>query len=68
MNFITRIELTDLSDAELTALCGLILKELGQATPGSLAYQAAMLSLESIRHEQAKRRHALRPKPTAPRP
>jgi hypothetical protein len=66
MNFITRIELTELDDAELAGLFSLISKELALAKPGSFEWQGAMLSLDSIRHEQAKRRRAIRPKPGGP--
>jgi len=60
------MELTDLSDAELSGLFGRISRELSQAKPKSVEWQGAMISLESIRHEQAKRRTVLRPKPPGP--
>ncbi len=66
MNLITRIELTDRTDAELAALFALISKELAQAKYGSLEWHGLMISLESIRHEQAKRRIIVRPKPRGP--
>lgn len=66
MNFITRMELIDLSDVELSGLFGRISRELSQAKPGSVEWQGATISLESIRHEQAKRCTVLRPKPPAP--
>ena len=66
MNLITRIELTDLTDAELSALFGLIVKELSQAKTGSVEWHGAVISLENIRREQAKRRVIVRPKPRGP--
>ena len=66
MNLITRIELTDRTDAELAALLALISRELAQAEQGSLEWQGAMISLENIRREQAKRRVIVRPKPRGP--
>lgn len=66
MNFMTRLELKDFSDAELAALFALISRELGQATEGSLEWQAAMESLENILREQGKRRVAVRPRPRGP--
>jgi len=66
MNLITRIELRDRTDAELAALYALISRELAQAEQGSLEWQGAMISLENIRHEQAKRRVIVRPKPRGP--
>ena len=62
MNLITRIELKDRTDAELAALFALISREFAQAEPGSLEWQGAMISLESIRHEQARRRVVIRPR------
>ena len=66
MNLITRIELREHTDAELAALLALISREFAQAEPGSLEWQGAMISLESIRHEQAKRRVVIRPQPRGP--
>jgi hypothetical protein len=66
MNLITRIELTDRTEAELAALFALISRELAQAEHGSLEWQGGMISLENIRREQAKRRVIVRPKPRGP--
>jgi|GEM_PF-1515784 len=66
MNLITRMELTDLTDAELSALFGLIVKELSQAKTGSVEWHGAVISLENIRREQAKRRVVIRPRPRGP--
>lgn len=67
MNFMTRMELTEFSDAELASLFARISRELAQATEGSLAWQAAMASLENILREQGKRRlAAARPRPKPP--
>lgn len=66
MNFITRMELAEYTDAELAALLALISRELGQAQQGSLEWQGAMISLENIRREQAKRRVVIRPQPHGP--
>ena len=63
MNFMTRLELKEFSDAELVALLALILRELGEAKEGSLEWYAAMTSLDNIQHEQAKRRVIVRPQP-----
>jgi hypothetical protein len=66
MNFITRMVLAEYTDAELAALLALISRELAQAKYGSLEWQGAMISLENIRREQAKRRVIVRPKPRGP--
>ncbi len=66
MNFITRMALAEYTDAELAALLALISRELAQAKYGSLEWHGLMISLESIRHEQAKRRIIVRPKPRGP--
>jgi hypothetical protein len=66
MNLITRMELTDLTDAELSALFGLIVKEISQAKTGSVEWHGAVISLENIRREQAKRRVVIRPRPRGP--
>ncbi len=66
MNLITRMELTELTDAELSALFGLISRELSQAKQGSLEWHGGMISLENIRREQAKRRVVIRPRPRGP--
>lgn len=63
MNLISRIELTDLTDAELGALFGRISRELSEAIPESLEWRAALISLDNIRHEQARRRAAVKPRP-----
>ncbi len=63
MNLITRIELTDLSEAELADLFALISREFAQAEPGSLEWQSCTISLDNIRREQAARRVIVRPKP-----
>jgi len=60
------MELTDLTDAELSALFGLIVKELSQAKTGSVEWHGAVISLENIRREQAKRRVVIRPRPRGP--
>ena len=62
MNLITRIELTDRTDAELAGLFALITRELAQAEHGSLEWHGGMISLESIRHQQAKRCVVMRPR------
>jgi len=51
------------SEAELADLFARISREFAQATPGSLEWQSAMLSLDNIRREQAARRVIVRPKP-----
>ena len=66
MNLITRIELTDRTEAELAALFALISRELGQAKYGSLEWHGGMISLDNIRREQAKRRVIVRPQPRGP--
>jgi len=66
MNLITRMELTDLTDAELSALFDLIVRELSQAQTGSVEWHGAVISLENIRREQAKRRVVIRPRPRGP--
>ena len=66
MNLITRMELTELTDAELSALFGLISKELSQTEQGSLEWHGGLISLENIRREQAKRRVINRPRPRGP--
>jgi hypothetical protein len=58
--------LTELTDAELAALFGLISKELAQAEPGSVEWHGGVISLENIRREQAKRRVVIRPRPRGP--
>ena len=63
MNLITRMELKDLSEAELADLFALISRKLAHAKPGSLEWQSAKLSLENIQREQAARRLIVRPKP-----
>ena len=63
MNFITRMELKEHTDAELAALFALISREFAQAEPGSLEWHGAMISLDNIRREQAKRRP---PRPCGP--
>jgi hypothetical protein len=63
MTLIARTELTYLTGAELAALFALISRELTQAKPGSLEWEEAMMSLENIRREQAKRRGAMQPRP-----
>jgi len=63
MNFITRTDLTDLSEAELSDLLVLISRELAQAKPGSMEWQSCKISLDNIRREQAARRVIVRPKP-----
>lgn len=63
MILITRMELTDHSEAELVDLFTRISRVLAHAKPGSLEWQIAMLSLENIRREQAARRAIVRPKP-----
>ena len=66
MNFITRMALTEYTDAELAALFALISRELAQAKYGSLEWHGGMISLENIRREQGKRRVIVRPKPCGP--
>ena len=66
MNFITRIGLTDRTDAELAALLALISREHAQAKYGSLEWHGGMISLESIRHQQAKRCVVMRPRLRGP--
>jgi hypothetical protein len=66
MNFITRMELSDRTDAELAALFALISREFAQAEPGSLEWHGEMISLDNIRREQAKRRPVIRPQPQGP--
>ncbi len=66
MNLITRMELTDLTDAELSALFGLISRELSQANRGSLEWHRGVISLENIRREQAKRCVVIRPRARVP--
>ncbi len=66
MNLITRMELTELTDAELSALFGLISRELSQAEQGSLEWHGGVISLENIRREQAKRRVPIPPRPRGP--
>ncbi len=66
MNLVTRIELAQLTDAELSGLFARISREVSQATPGSLEWHSAVISLDNIRHEQAKRRVVIRPKPRGP--
>ena len=66
MNLITRIQLKDHTDAELAALFALISREFARAEPGSLEWHGGMISLDSIRHEQAKRRPVIRPQPRDP--
>jgi len=66
MNLITRMELTELSEAELAALFALISSELAHAKPGSPEWHSATISLENIRHERAKRRAVIRPQPRGP--
>jgi len=60
------MELTDLTDAELSALFDLIVRELSQAQTGSVEWHGAVISLENIRREQAKRRVAIPPRPRGP--
>jgi len=60
------MELTDLTDAELSALFDLIVRELSQAQTGSVEWHGAVISLENIRREQAKRRVVIRPRPRGP--
>ncbi len=66
MNFITRMELSDRTDAELAALFALISREFAQAEPRSLQWHGDMISLDNIRREQAKRRLVIRPQPRGP--
>ena len=63
MTLIPRMELSYLTGAELAALFALIVRELAEAKPGSLEWEAALISLENIRREQAKRRVTVQPKP-----
>ena len=56
MNLITRIELTDRTDAQVSAMFARITWEVSQAKTRSLEWHSAVISLENIRHEQAKRR------------
>ncbi len=66
MNAITRTELAKLTDAELSGLFARITLEVSQAKPRSLEWHYAVISLENIRHEQAKRRVIIRPRPRGP--
>jgi len=66
MNLITRIELTDRTDAELAALFALISREFAQAEPGSVEWHGRMITLDNIGREHAKRRAVIRPQPRSP--
>jgi len=66
MNFLTPTELKQRSDADLVSLYGLILGDLPKARRDSVEWHAAMLSLENIRREQARRRAVRRPTPRGP--
>lgn len=66
MNLITRMELTDHSEAELAALFALISSEFAHAKHGSLEWHGATISLDNIRREQAARRAVTQPRPRGP--
>ena len=66
MNFISRVELTHLTEVELNELFDLISSEVLHAKPGSVEWQSGMLSLDNMRHERQRRRDLRRLKPRGP--
>ena len=66
MYLVTPIEARDRTHAELVAFYDLITTEFLQAKPGSLEWHSAVASLINIRHELARRRAIVRPKPRGP--
>ncbi len=66
MNAITHTEPAKLADTELSGLFARITREVSEAKPRSLEWHYAVISLETIRREQAKRRVVIRPRPRGP--
>ena len=66
MKVITRSELARLSEAELSGWFARITREVSAAKPGSVEWHGAVISLDNIRSEQARRRVIVRPKPRGP--
>ena len=66
MNVITRSELARLTEAELSGVFARITREVSDAKPGSREWHDAVISLDNIRHEKARRRMIVRPKPRGP--
>ncbi|MGH7487652.1 MAG: hypothetical protein ACREMY_18915 [bacterium] len=56
MNFLMRIELTDLTDVELIEVFDLIRSDVLHMKPGSPEWHMGMLSLDNIRYERHRRR------------
>jgi len=62
MRIITQTELAYRSKYDLDALLALVLREISYAKEGSPEWKNAMASLANIRHEQAARNLAPRPR------
>lgn len=66
MTSITRAILATLNTAELSGLFARITREVSDASPGSREWHDAIVSLDCIRQEQARRHVAARPRPRGP--